>query len=352
MNSRIHEEINIGGIPIGHKHKPFIIAEIAQAHDGSLGTAHAYIDVAADAGVDAIKFQTHIAAEESTLDEEFRIKFSYQDQTRFDYWKRMEFTEIQWKELSDHAKKRNLFFLSSPFSVKAVDILEKLKVPAWKVGSGEILSEEILDRMCRSGAPILLSTGMSKWAEIEECVQLIKKRKAPYALMQCTSMYPTSYENIGLNVIKEMRERFECPVGLSDHSGSIYPGLAAMALGATLIEVHIIYDRKCFGPDTVASITPKELRLLVEARDAFFKMFSSPVEKDQMAEKLSQTKSLFTKSFAPALAIKAGTVLTQEHLKLKKPGTGIPKQEMSKIIGKKLRKDVTPNRLLQWEDME
>ncbi|MBW1705220.1 MAG: N-acetylneuraminate synthase family protein [Deltaproteobacteria bacterium] len=329
-----------------------MVAEIGQAHDGSLGTAHSYIDAVADAGADAVKFQTHIANEESTLDEPFRVKFSFQDNTRYDYWKRMEFTEDQWKDLSKHAKDRNLIFLSSPFSVKAVNILRDIGMQAWKIGSGEVKSDDILGAMAENGAPIILSTGMSGFDEIEDCVKRIRERGLQFALLQCTSSYPTALDQVGLNVIGELRSRFNCPIGLSDHSGTLFPGLAAMVKGIDILEVHVIFDRGSFGPDVPASITVDDLVVLVNARDAFHVMAVNPVDKDEMAENMSQMKSMFSKSVAPAMAMPAGTILQFEMLTLKKPGTGIPASDMENIIGRRLIRDVDPRKLLIWEDLE
>jgi N-acetylneuraminate synthase len=314
--------------------------------------AHAYIDAVAETGADAVKFQTHIASEESTLDEPFRAPFSFEDKTRYDYWKRMEFTEEQWAGLARHAKERGLIFLSSPFSVKAVKILEHIGMPAWKVGSGEVNSRELLEAMAENGSPVLLSTGMSDFKGIQLCVDRIKEKKLPFAMLQCTSKYPTPLEEVGLNVIEEIRSRFGCPVGLSDHSGSIFPGLAAMAHSADLLEVHVTFDRRMFGPDVVASVSLDELRLLVEARQAFQTMFYNPVDKDKMAESLSTTRSLFTKSLAPKRALPAGTELQAEMLTLKKPGTGIQMTELKTIVGRRLIRDVTSKKLLSWDDME
>ena len=145
----------------------FIIAEIAQAHDGSLGTAHAYIDAVAKTGADAIKFQTHIASAESTPDEPFRIKFSRQDENRFDYWKRMEFTKEQWVGLFEHCKEVGITFLSSPFSEEAVELLNEIGTPAWKIASGEVSNQPMLAKMSETQKPILLSTGMSDIDEIQ-----------------------------------------------------------------------------------------------------------------------------------------------------------------------------------------
>jgi N-acetylneuraminate synthase len=237
----------LGNTFIGDGGKPCIIAEIGQAHDGSLGLAHAYIDAVADTGADAIKFQTHIASEESTLDESFRVQFSLQDDTRFHYWKRMEFTGEQWFGLAEHARKRQLIFLSSPFSIGAVHLLSQIGMPAWKVGSGEVFNEMLLQEIARNGAPIILSTGMSSYRDIDECVAKIKLRKLAFALLQCTSQYPAPLEKAGLNVLDELRRRFHCPVGLSDHSGTLFPGLMALARGAHIVEVHVVFDRRMFG---------------------------------------------------------------------------------------------------------
>jgi len=347
----INRNISIGGIPVGKGSKPIIIAEVAQSHDGSLGTAHAYIDAIADTGADIVKFQAHIASEESTLDEPFRVKFSYQDKTRYDYWKRMQFSEEQWKELVEHARKRGLIFLCSAFSVKAVEMLLRLGIPAWKVGSGEVNTPDLLEAMIKTKLPVLLSTGMSSYKEIEKVTEILNKKDTPFALFQCTSRYPAPLEEVGLNVIDEMRLRFGCPVGLSDHSGSVFPSLAALVGGADMIEVHVVFDKRVFGPDVAASISIDELVFIVKARDAFDTMNNHPVDKDSLAGSVANTKLLFSKSLAPVKALKAGTVLEREMITLKKPGTGIPFSELNNIIGQSLKRDVFPDRLLKWEEI-
>jgi len=344
--------IMIGHVSVGTGHPTFIIAEVAQAHDGSLGMAHAFVDAVAEAGADAIKFQTHIAAEESTLDEPFRVRFSEQDSTRYDYWKRMEFTAEQWAKLAEHARSKGLIFLSSAFSVNAARLLSSIGMDAWKVGSGEVNSEELLDEMGKHGAPILLSTGMSTMDEVDRSVARIRNKGLPLAVLQCTSSYPTPFEKVGLNVIEEFKHRYRCPAGLSDHSGSVYPGLAAMAIGADLLEVHVIFDKRMFGPDVAASVTLEELRLLVQAKTAFYTMFQNRVDKDDMARDLGRMRTLFMKSLAPVRDLPAGTLLSEEMLTLKKPGTGIPKSEIDRIKGRRLKRDVSSNRLITWEDME
>jgi N-acetylneuraminate synthase len=336
---------------VGIDSETFIIAEVAQAHDGSLGTAHAYIDAIADSGADAVKFQVHFAGEESTLDEPFRVQFSLQDLTRYDYWKRMEFSEEQWMGLANHAKDRGLIFLSSAFSIKAIELLRKIGVPAWKVASGEIESDELLQEMAKTGAPIFLSTGMSDFEEIDLAIDRIKEKGLPFAVFQCTSIYPTLLDQVGLNIIDELRDRYHCPVGLSDHTGSIFPGLAAMAHNLDLLEVHVTFDKRLFGPDIKASITIDDLRLLVEAKHAFFKMLTNPVNKSKMSTQLSDTKAIFSKSIAPVRHLKKGTILESEMLTMKKPGTGISSSQKNNLIGRRLARDVNPNKLLTWDDI-
>lgn len=344
--------ISIGDRRVGGSAPCFVIAEIAQAHDGSLGLAHSFIDAAASAGVDAIKFQTHIADAESTQDEPFRVAFGYEDKTRFDYWKRMEFTAEQWRGLADHARDAGLCFLSSAFSLEAVALLEEIGVPAWKIGSGEFAFQALRDRMMQAGGPLLYSTGMSGTAETDGFVDWSRAGNASFAVFQCTSKYPTPLREVGLNVIDEMRSRYDCPVGLSDHSGVPYPALAAMARGVDMLELHVTFDRRMFGPDAKASLTFPELEEIMKARDAFHEMHSSPVDKDQMAEDLAEMRSIFSRSLAPARDLAAGTVIAKDDLREKKPGTGIPPDDIGKVLGRRLRHAVTADRALNWDDLD
>lgn len=329
-----------------------IIGEIAQTHDGSLGTAHAYIDAIANAGADAIKFQTHIAAAESTPGEPWRVKFSRQDATRFDYWQRMEFTEAQWVGLAEHARECGLIFLSSAFSFEAVDLLERVGIPAWKVGAGETSNLPLLEKMARTAKLVILSSGMSDWAELDTAVNCVRNNGAPVAVLQCTTAYPCPPEKLGLNVISELRERYNCPVGLSDHSGTIYAGLAAATLGANLIEVHVTFSRECFGPDVPASVTTTELKQLVDGVRFVERALLNPVDKEAMAESLSELKRVFGKSIVAAHALPEGHQLTAADITFKKPGTGIPAAQYQQVVNRKLRRAVTANTLLSEEDFE
>lgn len=336
----------------GRDHHCLIVAEVAQAHDGSLGFAHAFIDAIAAAGADAVKFQTHIAAAESTPGEPWRVKFSRQDKSRYDYWKRMEFTEDQWRGLREHADENKLLFLSSPFSIEAVELLKRVGVAAWKIASGEVANNSMLGSIAETGLPVLLSTGMSPLGEIDAAVTAIKGRDLPLAVMQCTSSYPCPPEKIGLNVLSLFRERYGCAVGLSDHSGTIYPGLAATALGCEVLEVHLTLSREMFGPDVPVSLTPSELKQLVDGVRAIETMLAHPVDKDAAARELAPVRDLFTKSVVARTELAAGTILRAEHLTAKKPGTGIPAASLTELIGSRLRRPLKTDEFLRREDLE
>ncbi len=329
-----------------------IIGEVAQAHDGSLGMAHAYIDSIADAGADAVKFQTHLAHAESTPREPWRIRFSKQDVTRYEYWKRMEFTEAQWHGLREHASQRGILFLSSPFSFEAVELLTRVGVAGWKVASGEVNNAPLLDAMLDTGLPMILSSGMSPWTEIDKAVERVNARNLPLALLQCTTAYPCPAEKIGLNLLSEFRERYGCDVGLSDHSGTIYPGLAAVTLGAKVLEVHVTFSREMFGPDVPASLTTGQLRQLVEGTRFIETSLASPIDKDAAASGLSELRGMFTKSIVARESLDVGTVIEERHLAFKKPGDGMAPERVAEILGRKLKNAVAVDDAFRENDFE
>ncbi len=333
------------------KDRCLIIGEVGLSHDGSLGLAHAFIDEVARGGADAVKFQTHIAAAESTPAEPFRVKFSRQDATRYDYWKRIEFSETEWKGLADHAREKGLIFLSSPFSREAVDLLARVGMAMWKVGSGEVGTVPMLDAMIATGKPILLSSGMSDLAELDKAVDRVRRANVPLAVLQCTTAYPCPPERIGLNMVPFFRERYGCFVGLSDHSGTIYPGIAAATLGAEVVEVHVTMSRGMFGPDVPASVTMEELRQLVDGIRFVEKMRANPVDKDAIARDMAPLRAIFNKSLVARQRLAAGTVLTEAHLAMKKPGTGIPADRLPEILGRVLRRPLEVDEQLRPEDV-
>jgi len=332
--------------------RSLIIGEVALTHDGSLGLAHAFVDAIASAGADAVKFQTHIAAAESTPSEPFRVKFSLQDKTRYDYWKRMEFSEEGWRGLAEHARERGLLFLSSPFSVRAVEMLERIGMPLWKIASGETSNDLLLDRILDTGRPVLLSTGMSPVEEIDGAVARVRARNVDVGVFQCTTAYPCPAEKVGLNMLPFYRERYGCWVGLSDHSATIYAGLAGAATGMDMLEVHVTLSREMFGPDVVASITTAELRQLVDGVRFIERMRAHPIDKNASAQETAPLRKLFTRSLVASSDLPAGTVISREHVAIKKPGTGLAPDRLEEVIGRRLARPVAADQVLAAEDIE
>lgn len=334
----------------GNKNDVLIIGEIAQAHDGSLGTAHAYIDAVADAGADVVKFQTHIAASESTRQEPWRVKFSYEDDLRYDYWKRMQFTEEQWKGLKDHAEKRGLVFLSTPFSLDAAMMLDRIGMTMWKISSGEVSDPWLLDFVLSTGKPVIFSTGMSTTAEIKRYAQNLASHNAKFALLQCTTNYPVAPEKVGLNVLEDFIKEYPI-VGLSDHSGEMWPSLSAVTMGAKIIEVHVCLSKYDFGPDVPASLTQEKFAEMIRGIRYISKMKYNPVNKDAISSELSRNSQIFAKSVCAKVPIPKGTILSREMLALKKPANGIPAQQVEAIIGNKVNRDFDVDEFIKQTDI-
>ncbi len=337
-----------------NRQKNYIIAEISQNHDGSIGQAHAFIDAVAETGADAIKFQTHIAEEESTPDEPFRVNFSYCDKTRYDYWKRMEFTYEQWQALYDHTVERGLDFLSSPFSIAALEMLDNIGVPAWKFGSGEVFNDLLLKRAIGTGKPIILSTGLSTLQEIDSQVRMVQEAGNPLLLMECTTAYPSMPEEIPIQRISSYLERYRCPIGISDHSATIYPSLAAVTLGARAIEVHVTMSRKMFGPDVKASVTMEELKQIVDGTAFISTMMEAQEDKSELSDSTKALRTMFSKSIYAKSDLRAGEVLDAAAVAVKKPFNidGIAVEDYNKILGKKISVDIVKDTLIKWENIE
>ena len=328
-----------------------VVGEVAQAHDGSLGTAHSYIDALARAGADAVKFQTHLAHAESTSAEPWRVPFSHQDECRYDYWKRMEFAPQQWAGLREHAHESGLAFVSSPFSVEAVDLLRSTGVDALKIASGEVAHLELVDACAASGVPVLLSTGMSPLTEVDAAVEHLRRAATSFAVLQCSSSYPCPPEEVGLNMLATLRENYDCPVGLSDHSGTIYPALAAVTLGATVIEVHVTLSRDSFGPDVASSVTVDELRQLVDGVGFISTMIAHPVDKDRAAEARAELRTMFTRSLVARSDLEAGHVIETGDLVAKKPGGGLAPAHRAALVGRQLARSVAADQPVSNDDL-
>ncbi|HQT81316.1 MAG: hypothetical protein B7Z60_00795 [Ferrovum sp. 37-45-19] len=339
--------------PISPKAPPFLIAEVALGHEGSLGMAMSYIQLAKSCDATAVKFQMHLADEESTPWEPWRIPFSQQDKTRFDYWQRTSFTFEEWQILKEQAEKLGLVFLCSPFSLKACDWLERLQISAWKVASGEMHNRQLIDRLMLSKKPIILSSGLSKMEEVISLAKDFTEKNIDVCLLHCTSRYPTEAEEVGLNIMQDMQAALpELPVGLSDHSGEIYPAVIASYLGAAVIEAHLTFHHAMFGPDVKSSLTPDQFKEMVRATNFARHMAWHRVSKEDQVQQLSNTRIMFSRSLYAQLAIKKGDVLTESHLGYKKPGGGLLYEQRELILGKQAKRDLPVNHCLRIDDFE
>ena len=301
-----------------------VIGEVALSHDGSLGLAHAFVDAIADAGADAVKFQTHIADAESTPAEPFRVAFSKQDATRYDYWVRMAFTEDEWRGLAEHCRERGVLFISSPFSIEAVDLLERVGQPLWKIASGEVSNTRLLDRVLetrRAGAAVDRHEPAGRDRRRGGAG---KGKGVPVGVLQCTTAYPCPPERVGLNLVPFYRERYGCWVGLSDHSATIYPGLAGVALGMDVLELHVALSRQMFGPDVVASVTAAELEDLVDRHPLHRADARQPARQGRIgAADGAAAPPVHPQPGGARSRCRRARCCSAHQLAIKKPGTGL-----------------------------
>ena len=335
--------------------RAYVIAEVAQSHEGSLGLAHSFIDAAHNYGADAIKFQIHYADYESSEADLFRPGPKFYDTNRYEYWKRLEFNEDAWKGLKEHARNLGLDFIVSVFSLKSLEVADKIQPDYIKVGSGEVFDNNLLDSLLRTNQKLMISFGMSSKKEIEETIKLFSSHKEKLVFFQCTSKYPTKLTDIGINIITQLVEKYDTEsvsIGLSDHSGSIFPSLAAYTNGAKYFEVHVTPSKWLFGPDITSSILFEDLKHLRRGLDEFYAMFSSPIDKDLVVEDLTEMRNLFTKSIYYKNDLKKNSFISIDDLVFLKPNIGLPISEASKLVGKRLNKDISKLMIAKLEDVE
>lgn len=324
-----------------------IIAEVGSVHDGSFGNALKLIEAAAQAGADTVKFQTHIAEAESLASAPAPAYF--RDEPRLAYFRRTAFSEHQWKQLAERARATSLVFLSSPFSLEAVDLLEAIGVGAYKIPSGEVSNIPLLERVAQTRKAVLLSSGMSSWEELDSAVAALAGG-GPLTVMQCSSIYPCPPERVGLNVIKEMQQRYGVPVGYSDHTLGYAAPLAAAASGASVIEKHFTFSRLMYGSDAKHSMEPEEFRVMATAIREIWTMLGNPVDKDDLTPYL-EMKRIFEKSIVTAVPIPAATRIEPGMLAFKKPGDGIPAAAYRSLIGRTVKYNLPGNHKLRQEDL-
>lgn len=325
-----------------------IIAEIGSVHDGSIGNALKAVEAAAACGADVVKFQTHIAEAETLADA--LMPSYFKGEARMEYFRRTAFSLSQWKQLAQHCGEYGVRFLSSPFSLEAVDLLEEVGVELYKIPSGEVSNLPLLERVSTTGKKVYLSSGMSSWAELDRAVAVLRKG-CPLVVMQCSSAYPCAPEQVGLNVILEMRKRYGVPVGLSDHTLGHAASISAVALGTTAVEKHFTFSRLMYGSDARHSMEPDEFRAFCSHVKEAAIIRENPVNKDDLQDYYGM-KRIFEKSVVTARAIDTGQPLQVVDLAFKKPGDGIPAAHYTELLGRRVRHALAPDHKITWEDLK
>jgi len=346
-------DVRIGDKFVGDGRPCFIVAEAGVNHNGDINLAKKLIDAAKKAGADAVKFQAFKAEKIATRyaeKAEYQKETTSKEESQFNMLKKLELGYEDFKELYDYAEKTNIIFLSSVFDIESVDMLDDLGIAAFKVGSGELTNYPMLKRIVEKGKPIILSTGMSTMDEVEEALEFIKKEGGKdIILTHCITGYPIKKEDANLRVIETLKRRFNLPVGFSDHTTGITIPIAAAALGAVLIEKHFTLDRNLPGPDHKASLEPNELEEMVNAIRDVESALGNGVR--SLTRDEEEIKKIARKSIVAKVKIPKGTIITEEMLDIKRPGTGIEPKYMSKIIGKRVRKDIVQDELIAFENV-
>ena len=350
MGGKIGMKIRIEDKLIGEEEPCFIIAEAGVNHNGSVELAKKLIDAAKDAGADAVKFQTFKAESVVVKDAQ---KAEYQKETtgegsQYEMIKKLELAEEDFRELADYAEKKDIMFLSSPFDKESVDLLYELDVPAFKVGSGEITNFSLLRYIAKKGMPIILSTGMSILGEVEEALDVIRSEGVEdIILLHCVSNYPARIEDVNLRAMGTLKQAFKLPVGFSDHTLGITAPIAAVALGACVIEKHFTLDRNLPGPDHKASLEPDELKEMVKAIREVEKALGNGIKKPTKEEE--EVKKVARKSIVAKVDISKDEIITEDMLDVKRPGTGIEPKYLKFIIGRKAKEDIKKDDVIRFE---
>ena len=348
------KKVRVSNKLIGEEEPCFIIAEAGVNHNGSVELAKKLIAVAKEAGADAVKFQTFKAENVVTQKAE---KAAYQkgttdaEESQYEMIKKLELTEYDFKELADYAKERGVIFLSSPFDKGSADLLDKMNVPAYKIASGEITNFPLLRYITKKGKPIILSTGMATLGEVEEALNVIRSEGVEEViLLHCVSNYPAKIEDVNLRAMETLKQAFKIPVGFSDHTLGITASIAAVALGACVIEKHFTLDRNLLGPDHKASLEPDELKEMVKSIRDVEKALGNGVKIPTKEEE--EIKRIARRSIVAKVDIPKGTTITEDMMDAKRPGRGIEPKSIDIIVGKKAKEDIRKDEIVTWKMIE
>lgn len=336
--------MEIDGQKIGQNERPYIIAEVGINARDDLTLAKRFIEIAANSGTDAVKFQTHLADAEM-VESEMR---SVGAGEVYDTVAECEWSIEQHRELQSHAEANDITFLSTPFSAEAVDLLDEIDVPAIKIGSGELNNRHLIQRAANTGKPLLISTGMNSLDEIETACNYIDDVVNEYALFYCVSEYPTTAEDFDFETISVLEEKFDVPVGFSDHSAGVEAAKVAIGNGAALVEKHFTIDRRLPGPDQEVSIEPDELADICDFSELYHKTAS---KRDGLHTEESEIKKWAQHSVVTSEPIESGERLTEANTTTKRPGSGITADRYFEILGMRVNQSISGNVPLTESDL-
>lgn len=347
VRENVKTKLEIVGRRIGLGERPFIVAEIGINHEGDMAKAKRMIDEAARVGAECVKFQCHVIEDEMVPAAQDAIP-GHVKESIWDIMVRCSFSEEQDRELKNYTESKGLLYLSTPFSRAAADRLEALGVAAYKIGSGECNNYPLIEHIASFGKPVILSTGMNDMESIRPAVEILRAAGVPFALLHCTSMYPTPYNRIRLGAMQELAEAFpDAVVGLSDHAAGNYASFAAVALGAAIIERHFTADKAWPGPDIPLSMDPAELADLIDGCNAVFESLGGTkaiLLEEQPTINFAYACVVATRDVAP------GEELTRDNTWVKRPGTGeILAREYPNVLGKKAQVGIKQNQQIKWE---
>jgi N-acetylneuraminate synthase len=341
----------IGERAVGPRLPCLVVAEAGVNHNGSLEMALRLVDAAKEAGADIVKFQTFKAEE---VVSPLAPKAHYQVQTtgghesQLDMIRKLELPEEAFRTIQDHCRQRGIVFLSTPFDHASADLLERMGVAAYKVPSGEITNPVLLVHIARKGKPLILSTGMSTLDEVATAIDHIRAAgNTQLVLLHCVSQYPAAPASVNLLAMKTLEERFEVPVGYSDHTQGISIAVGAVALGACVIEKHLTLDCTLPGPDHQASLEPRQLAAMVQGIRDVQAALGDGVKRPAVEE--LGIAAVARRSLVASTDLRAGTRLTESMVAIRRPGTGLPPCELGRILGRQLRQDVAAGSLLTLE---
>jgi N,N'-diacetyllegionaminate synthase len=333
---------------MNNQKKVFIIAEAGDNHNGDYDTALKLVDKAVEAGADCVKFQTFVTERViSKLAEkaDYQKESTGTGESQYEMVKKLELSFEQFRQIKKYCEQKKIIFLSTPFDLESIDFLQEIDIPFWKIPSGEITNLPYLEKIAHTGKDIIMSTGMCTMEEIQKAIDILKKNGAgKITLLHCNTEYPTPYEDVNLRAMKTMAETFGVEVGYSDHTKGIEVPIAAVAMGAVVIEKHFTLDKNMPGPDHKASLEPDELKQMIQSVRNIEKALGSSEKKPSTSE--IKNIDIARKSIVAKKAIKKGEELTEDNLDIKRPGNGISPMYWYDLLGTKAVKDFSEDELI------